>query len=101
MPKLQVKIIETFTKDQVKAMLAACEKEFDHNLAVRDRAILYVLYDTGIRASELRGLTLDHVYLRPDDAYLKVLGKGDKWREVGLGKDARTALHRYLTRYRR
>ncbi len=101
MPKLQSKVIETSSTDQVKAMLQAAEKEYNQTLTVRDRSIIYVLFDTGIRASELCSLTLDNVYLRADDAYIKVLGKGDKWREVGLGKTARTALHRYLTRYRK
>ena len=101
MPKVQTKVIETFTRDQIKAMLVACNKEYSDTLVVRDRAIVYMLFDTGVRAGELCGLTLDCVYLSPDDAYIKVLGKGDKWREVGLGKDARTALHRYITRYRK
>jgi len=101
MPKLQEKVIETFSKEQIKAMLAAAEKEYSQTLTARDRAIIYILFDTGVRASELCGLTLDNVYLRADDAYIKVLGEGDKWREVGFGKDARTALHRYMTRYRK
>ena len=56
---------------------------------------------TGIRAAELCGLTRECTFLRLDDSYLKVHGKGDKWREVPLGKDARTALYRYMTRYRK
>jgi integrase/recombinase XerD len=36
----------------------------------------------------------------PQEAYLKVLGKGRKEREVGLGKEARRTLHTYLYRYR-
>lgn len=53
--------------------------EYNQTLTVRDRAIIYVLFDTGIRASELCGLTLDNVYLRADDAYIKVLGVARVW----------------------
>jgi site-specific recombinase XerD len=101
MPKMLAKVIETFSNEQIKALLLSCEKEYNQTLMVRDCAIIYILYDIGIRASELCGLTLDNVYLQPDDAYLKVLGKGDKRREVGLGKEARIALHRYISGYRK
>ena len=60
-----------------------------------------MLLDTGVRASELVGLTLDCTWLDPDDSYLKVMGKGRKEREVPLGRTARTALRRYITRYRK
>jgi len=101
MPRIEQKVIEILTPEQIRLMFAACDREFRTNLAVRDRAILSVLLDTGIRASELCGLTLDCCYLKPDEAYIKVLGKGSKWREVPLGKQARAALHRYITRYRK
>ncbi len=101
MPKVEQKVIETFSDEQVKALLHACEKEKDISLEIRDKALLSVLFDTGIRAGEACNLTLDCVFLRPDDAFLKVYGKGSKWREVGLGKQARTILHRYITRHRK
>ena len=100
MPRREEKVIETFTPEQIRALLAACEKEHDHHLAVRDKAIILVLMDTGIRVGELCSLTKDNTYLRVDDAYLKVRGKGGKWREVPLGAQSRTALYRYVTRYR-
>jgi site-specific recombinase XerD len=100
LPRVDAKVIETFTPDQIKRLFAACEKEFTQTLTMRDKAILSVLLDTGIRASELVGLTLDNVFLSAQDAYIRVFGKGRKEREVGLGKEARIALHRYITRYR-
>ena len=100
MPRLEKKIIETLTDEQINAMFAACDKEFLPHLVVRDRAILSVLLDTGIRASELCGLTLDCVFLKQEDAHIRVHGKGDKWREVGLGAESRQALHRYISRHR-
>lgn len=100
MPDVEEKVIQTFTPTQVKALFAASNHAPTPQLSARDRAILAVLFDTGIRASELCGLTLDCVHLTPQEAYLKVLGKGRKEREVGLGQEARRDLARYLTRYR-
>lgn len=100
MPRVDVKVIETFTQDHIRRMVEACSQEYSSTLVARDRAILAVLLDTGIRASELVGLVLDNVHLAPHDGYIKVYGKGRKERECGLGKQARTALHRYISRYR-
>jgi integrase/recombinase XerD len=98
LPTLPQKVVEVFSAEQVKAMLAACERGVQ---AVRNRAILLVLLDTGMRAGELCRLSLDCCYLDPEDAYLKVYGKGEKWREVPLGKKSLAALRRYITRYRK
>jgi integrase/recombinase XerD len=61
--------------------------------AQRDRAILEVLYATGVRISELVGLDLGDVDL--DDGIARVLGKGDKERVVPMGRAARAELGRY------
>jgi len=99
-PKKESKVIEVFTSDQIRAMADAASKECLQWLVYRDRAIVYILADTGIRASELCDLTLDRLHL-DSDPYIKVTGKGRKEREVGLGRTARAALHKYITRYRR
>jgi integrase/recombinase XerD len=62
--------------------------------ALRDRAILEVLYASGMRISELVGLDLDAVDL--DAGFLRVLGKGSKERLVPVGSTARGALEAYL-----
>jgi len=100
MPKVEQGVIEVFSAEQLQALLAACGRESYQRLVTRDRAILSVLVDTGIRASELCGLTLDNAFLDPNDAHLKVFGKGKKWREVALGRRSLTELRRYITRYR-
>lgn len=100
-PRADSKVIETFTREQLKRLLAACAFEYNRELQERDRAILRVLLSTGIRASELCGLTLDHTHLTPIDPHLKVLGKGRKQREVPLGNDARQSLYRYISHWRR
>lgn len=52
MPRIETKVIEAFTDDQVRALFKACEKERNTTLEVRDRALLSVLLDTGIRAGD-------------------------------------------------
>jgi site-specific recombinase XerD len=98
LPKLDQMVIETFSPEQLEAMLRATEKQ---PFPVRDKAILSVLIDTGVRASELCGLTLNCVWMDSDDSYIRVTGKGRKEREISLGRTARIALRRYITRYRK
>ena len=100
MPRLEKKVIETLTPEQIRAMFQVCEREYTPELVKRDQAILSVLLDTGIRTSELCCLTLDNVHIDSNDAYIKVHCKGNKWREVGLGKQSRTILYKYIHRYR-
>ena len=97
-PKLEQMVIETFTPEQIAALFAVAEKG---RFAVRNKAILAVLIDTGARVSEVTNLILDHVWLDVDDSYIKVMGKGRKEREIALGRTARIALRRYITRYRK
>ncbi len=63
-------------------------------LSVRDRAILEVLYGTGMRISECVGLSLDDVDL--DAALIRVTGKGNKQRLVPVGRLAEAALVQWL-----
>ncbi len=95
-PRIKVPkyVIETFTPAQMAAMLDACDT--DTALGFRDYAMLLVLMDTGIRVSELCGLTLNDVH----DGYLTVFGKGAKEREVGLGPTAARALWKDLHQHR-
>jgi integrase/recombinase XerD len=63
-------------------------------IARRDRAILELLYASGMRIAEMAGLTLDRVDLRR--SRLRVLGKGRKERELLFGRHAAQALSAYL-----
>jgi integrase/recombinase XerD len=67
-------------------------------IGLRDRAILELLYGSGLRISELTALDVDDLDL--DEASLRVMGKGSKEREVPLGSFARDAVAAYLTRGR-
>jgi site-specific recombinase XerD len=97
LPRADSTVIETFSVEQLQALLRATDKQL---YAQRDKAIVAVLLDTGIRAAELCGLVLKCVWLDTDDSYIRVVGKGRKEREVPLGRAARIALRRYITRYR-
>lgn len=78
----------------VKAMLKACDNDFT---GTRDRLIILILLDTGLRAAELLALDIEHV--NPIIGTLQVLhGKGDKSRLVYLGKKSRMALRSFLRR---
>ena len=65
----------------------------DDPVELRDRAILELLYGTGIRVSELAALVVDDVR---EGSFLRVVGKGDKERDVPIGDKARVAIDAYL-----
>jgi len=81
------------TLDEVEALLEAPREATAAGL--RDRAMLHVLYATGLRVSELVGLTLNAVQL--DAGYLVARGKGDKERLVPLGRRAVAAVRAWLS----
>jgi integrase/recombinase XerD len=70
------------------------EAEADAPLAARDRALLELLYATGLRASEIAALRLGDLNL--ETGYLRCLGKGSKERIVPVGRRAVEALRFYL-----
>lgn len=87
------KVIETLSLEQVEALLATCDKSF---LGIRDRAIILLLLDTGIRAQECSMLELTDVSL--SDNEILVVGKGDKERTVPFGLTTGQAMRSYLNR---
>jgi integrase/recombinase XerD len=111
-PKFEQAPIEPFTKEEVEALLKACEqcneaKTTDRRKYImrratgrRDQAIIMTLLDTGLRASELSALKVGDVDLKTGKVLVKHgrLGgaKGGKGRTVFLGKAARRVLWRYL-----
>lgn len=97
LPKREQKVLAILSDDQITRLLREAART---DTPARDSALVALLLDTGCRASELCGLTLDDVTFTADSAWLLVHGKGRKQREVALGKKARAALHRYIHRER-
>ena len=91
-PKLARRLPGTLTPEEVARLLAA--PGGGTSLALRDRAILELFYSSGLRASELAGLTLQQVDL--NQGFLRVFGKGSKERVVPVGGKACEAMKVYL-----
>jgi integrase/recombinase XerD len=95
-PRTPGKLPSILTAREVERLLAAPVGEGRE--AVRDRAMLELLYATGLRVSELVSLKVRDVSL--DAGYLMTLGKGDKERLVPIGDSARSALGDYMATVR-
>lgn len=91
-PRTERRLPETLSEEQTSALIAA--PKGDSPIAIRDRAILELLYSCGLRASELVSLALGDIDL--PNAMLRCRGKGDKERFVPIGARAVEALTRYL-----
>ncbi|MGN6762362.1 MAG: site-specific tyrosine recombinase XerD [Leifsonia sp.] len=94
-PKLPSRLPKAITVDQVAALLAATDG--DDVAALRDKALLELMYATGARVSEAVGLNVDDVI---DVEVVRLTGKGSKQRLVPLGSYAREAVSAYLVRAR-
>jgi integrase/recombinase XerD len=95
-PKLPRSLPKSLSESEVEALLDV--PDADTALGLRDRAMLEVLYATGLRVSELVGLRLTAVSL--DAGVLRVTGKGSKERLVPLGEEAVNWVGRYLQQAR-
>jgi len=90
-PSLWRTVPHTLSGDQINALLAA--PDTSTTLGLRDRAMFETLYATGLRVSELVGLTIDRVRLDP--GFVRVIGKGRKERLVPLGLSAIEWIERF------
>ena len=95
-PKRSPRFPKTLSEADVEALLAA--PPTDAALGLRDRAMLEVLYASGLRVSELVTLKIYQASL--DAGVVRVLGKGSKERLVPLGEEAIEWLRRYLKQAR-
>jgi integrase/recombinase XerD len=95
-PSLWQTVPHVLTTDEIEALLASPDTSTP--LGLRDRAMLETLYATGLRVSELVGLTTERVRLDP--GYVRVIGKGRKERVVPLGESAVSWIDDYLGRAR-
>jgi len=87
-----LRVPKTLTQTQVEALLAAPDTGTE--LGLRDRAMLELMYASGLRVSEL--VTLKSVHVGFKEAVLRITGKGAKERLVPFGEEAHSWLMRYL-----
>ncbi|MFO1220505.1 MAG: site-specific tyrosine recombinase XerD [Burkholderiaceae bacterium] len=91
-----LRVPKTLSEAQVEALLKA--PDVDTPLGLRDRAMLELMYASGLRVSEL--VTLKSVHLSQADGVLRVTGKGSKERLVPFGAEAQAWIERYLKQSR-
>ena len=109
MPSVEQPEIQIYSEAEIEQLLEACAKT---RYALRNRAIVLLLLDTGIRCAECcfdserpeetTGLKVSDVVLgqRGSESYILVMGKGRKPRTVKLGSETRLALMKYIDRER-
>ncbi len=102
-PKVCRPLIQIITTEEFEQLLRACAPPNEtgacaERAAVRNRAILWLLYDTGIRVSELIHLRLGDVDRKK--GVITVVGKGSKERRIALGQNCQRNLFYYLDKHR-
>lgn len=91
LPKMKKTIPKVLSEEEINILLNIKEKD---NYSIRNKAMLELMYSTGMRVSELTSLTIYDIDLSED--YVKVLGKGSKERIIPLGDIAIISLQDYL-----
>ena len=92
MPRIGRSLPKTLTEDEVDALLQAPHTE--EPLGHRDRAMLELLYATGLRVSELISLKQSQVNF--NQGVLRIIGKGDRERLIPLGEESQRWLHDFI-----
>ena len=97
-PRLWQLLPDFLTVNEVEALLTAFDNDPEDPLEMRNRAIMELLYSSGLRVSELTELPLGAVDF--DNEFIRVTGKGEKTRVVPVGRPAQRMLRKYLTEVR-
>ncbi|MFH1903933.1 MAG: site-specific tyrosine recombinase XerD [bacterium] len=90
-PKTGLFLPEVLSQDEVERLLALPNNK---EQGIKDKAILELLYATGMRVSELVNLPIDNIDLH--EGYLKCIGKGSKERIIPVGRKAQKAVKKYI-----
>ena len=97
-PRIDKKVIQALSHTEIDRLFQLCSGK--STLDIRNRAILSIFLDTGLRVSELASLTMDDIDF--DNASLLIRqGKGGKQRVVRIGVKAQKILWKYITLYRK
>jgi len=92
MPKIGRALPQSLTEEEVDSLLSA--PNVAEPLGHRDRAMLEVLYATGVRVSELINLKLNQINL--NQGVLRIIGKGDRERLIPLGDEAQDWIREFI-----
>ena len=95
-PKLPHKEPNYLTPEEYDALLLAVRRAATPFYLARDLAIVTTFLNTGVRLSELVGLTLHSINLQSSNAFIKVRGKGDKERTIPLNENVAATLRKYV-----
>jgi integrase/recombinase XerD len=95
-PKLGRKLPDTLSIEEIDTLINTIDRSTPEG--ERNKAILEVLYSCGLRVSELINLKISNIYFK--DAFIKIIGKGDKERLVPIGQQAIHYIYLYLNQVR-
>ncbi len=103
LPRVENRLFDLLEPEEWEHLLQACQLSKETGVladraTARNRAILWVLFDTGMRVSEVCGLRL--VDVDPEQGTLRIQGKGSKERRLTLGHEGLRHLLAYLNEYR-
>lgn len=96
-PKLKRKIPEVLSYDEIQQMMSAIDLSLEQG--TRNRAILEVLYASGLRVSELINLRISNIFV--EIGFIRVIGKGNKERIIPIGDEALKHISLYQEGVRR
>ncbi len=94
-PRAPKPVPKPMTTQEVDALLLAVRRT-DTPEAIRDTAMIELVYATGMRVTELVSLNLDSLHLSPRPAWVRCVGKGAKERTIPVHEQASLAVERYL-----
>lgn len=92
-PQIEKTLPKVLNLSEVEALLESPDE--DSPLGIRDRAMLELLYATGIRVSELIQLNMDDLHLTM--GFIRCIGKGNKERIIPIGKTASNVIEKYIS----
>lgn len=93
MPKIERHLPQILTSDEIDLMIESIDTQTP--LGLRNRALLELIYGSGVRVSELLNMKISHIHIT--SGLIDVLGKGNKERIVPMGDQASYWLRKYVT----
>lgn len=98
LPKAKKVIVEILPDDQIRQLFAFCDRNTNKKIALRNKLILSLMVDCGLRVNEVATLRISNIDLK--EQILKVTGKGNKERKVPFGDFTLNLLTKYIKRYK-